>query len=378
MVDESLTKQLLMLVPAEQAARLMLLTTQERVTAAQWERMLREALAYVDWGSQQERMGILLSQLIPVETLIPNRYRAWRPLVRDAVAFWGAHLPPSRLGPKIIEQILLPVDIPLAQRVTTFMAQMPSLQKIGQMIARNRHLDPAFRAELTRLENAIQDIDPVAIRAEIDRQLGPQLITYAVTVQDVHLAEASVSAAVRFTWRNPDTGAREQGVFKVLKPYVSTYLAEELALLQALADFLDVNRHRYTLPQVHVRELLDEVCHLLAVEVDLIQEQANLEAAAQRYAWVTGVRVPRLIRVLSTPTITAMTEEPGVKVTEAFAHVPWKRRQVATRLIEALLAVPLFAPEQVAVFHADPHAGNLFCDERTGEVILLDWALTQR
>jgi predicted unusual protein kinase regulating ubiquinone biosynthesis (AarF/ABC1/UbiB family) len=32
----------------------------------------------------------------------------------------------------------------------------------------------------------------------------------------------------------------------------------------------------------------------------------------------------------------------------------------------------------VAVFHVDPHAGNLFCDERTGEVILLDWALTQR
>jgi predicted unusual protein kinase regulating ubiquinone biosynthesis (AarF/ABC1/UbiB family) len=43
-----------------------------------------------------------------------------------------------------------------------------------------------------------------------------------------------------------------------------------------------------------------------------------------------------------------------------------------------LLAVPLFAPEQEAVFHADPHAGNLFCNQQTGEVILLDWALTQR
>ncbi len=30
------------------------------------------------------------------------------------------------------------------------------------------------------------------------------------------------------------------------------------------------------------------------------------------------------------------------------------------------------------MFHADPHAGNLLYDERNGELIILDWALTER
>jgi predicted unusual protein kinase regulating ubiquinone biosynthesis (AarF/ABC1/UbiB family) len=73
-----------------------------------------------------------------------------------------------------------------------------------------------------------------------------------------------------------------------------------------------------------------------------------------------------------------MTEAPGVKVTDAFLGAPKKRRRVATRLIEALLAIPLFAQAPEAILHADPHAGNLLCDEETGDVILVDWSLTER
>ena len=53
------------------------------------------------------------------------------------------------------------------------------------------------------------------------------------------------------------------------------------------------------------------------------------------------------------------------------------RRRAAEQLIEALIAVPLFARGERSVFHADPHAGNLLYDERTGELVLLDWALTE-
>jgi ubiquinone biosynthesis protein len=42
-----------------------------------------------------------------------------------------------------------------------------------------------------------------------------------------------------------------------------------------------------------------------------------------------------------------------------------------------VIARPLFANEPVSTFHADPHAGNLMYDDRTGELILLDWALTE-
>jgi ubiquinone biosynthesis protein len=40
--------------------------------------------------------------------------------------------------------------------------------------------------------------------------------------------------------------------------------------------------------------------------------------------------------------------------------------------------VPFFSWEDAAVFHADPHAGNLLYDEPNRELVVLDWALAER
>jgi ubiquinone biosynthesis protein len=96
------------------------------------------------------------------------------------------------------------------------------------------------------------------------------------------------------------------------------------------------------------------------------------------YRRLPGVRVPRLIQPLSTATITALTQEKGVKVTEAFARRAAQRLSVAQRLAEALIAVPTLAREKDSIFHADPHAGNLLYDQRRRELVILDWALTER
>ena len=42
---------------------------------------------------------------------------------------------------------------------------------------------------------------------------------------------------IRFTWRNPETGRRERGVFKVLKPHIPEYFTEDMDYLQGLADY---------------------------------------------------------------------------------------------------------------------------------------------
>ncbi|MBA3531192.1 MAG: hypothetical protein H0T73_04640 [Ardenticatenales bacterium] len=377
-LDAAMIEQMIAILPAKQQVALFALAMDESVTDEQIERAVREALEAVDWDSQRDQIRGLIGHIMPLETLVPEIYSEWRPVVRDAVAFVGSRLSTERLVPKLVEQMLLPADMPLEQRLLVLISQMPSLQKIGQIVARNPNLDPSFRTELTRLENAIEDVRPEEIRAEIERQLGKHLKTYRVEIQEVILAEASVSAVVRFTWWNPVSRATEHGVFKVLKPYILKYFPEEMDILQGLAMFFDENRHNYTLPPVGFREVMDDVRRLLEREVNLPQEQANLVTAYDRYDAISGVRVPHLIRELSTSTITAMSEEVGLKVTDAFPHSTRKREKMAARLIEALIAVPMFAPEEQSFFHADPHAGNLFANEKTGEVILLDWALSEK
>jgi ubiquinone biosynthesis protein len=126
-----------------------------------------------------------------------------------------------------------------------------------------------------------------------------------------------------------------------------------------------------------VVDTLDEVRTLLQREVDFRREQATL-AEVNRVYVRRGTHAPCPIPELCTGTITAMSVERGVKVTDAFRESPPARRRLAAQIIKSLIADPIFSEEHNAIFHADPHAGNMIVNEKTGELIVLDWALTGR
>lgn len=328
--------------------------------------------------ANKEEIGTWLARLVPVETFVPHKYRRWRPLVRDAMFYVFSHLSEKRLVPKIIEQIELPTDMAPELRLMRLIAKMPGLQKMGQVLARNRQLAPQVRKALSELENGISDVTPSDISAAIIEQLGTRLKTHQVEVEPAIFSEASVSAVVRFTWWNPQRAQRERGVFKVLKSHIPDCFAEDMTLLQGVGNFLSSKDRGYGFAVRDIAEILSEVRTLLEHELDFEREQASLIDAVRAYRYTFGVRVPHLIKPLSTAHITAMTEESGVKVTDAFRNFPIRRSRIAEQLVEGLLAVPLFSREEDVVFHADPHAGNLLYDEARRELIILDWALAQK
>ena len=321
----------------------------------------------------------IVDAIVPVERLVPESYLKWRPPVRDSMTFVVSRLSPARLAPKLLEQLELPEKTSAEQRLWLLIAKVPGLQKLGQVIARNQHLRPALRNALARLENGIRDVKPEEIRAIIQKELGSRIEKYEVQVAPTILSEASVSAVLRFTWKNPESGRRERGVFKVLKPHIPAYFSEDMDYLQGLAQHFGERHHRYGFPPHLIPDTFKKVRRLLQHEVNFTREQKTLLEASDLYRNMRGVRVPRLIQPLCTPTITALTEERGIKVTNAAARLPVeRRRRIAEQLIEALVAVPLLSSQEHAVFHGDPHAGNLLYDNRAGELSIIDWALRER
>jgi ubiquinone biosynthesis protein len=125
-------------------------------------------------------------------------------------------------------------------------------------------------------------------------------------------------------------------------------------------------------------ETLTEIRLLLEREVDFTREQATLAGALHEYRGLPGVRIPHLIPLLSTTTITAMSFEKGKKVTRVQALPDKLRLDLAERLANAVLAVPALSRDKDAIFHADPHAGNILYDKRKNDLVILDWALTER
>jgi ubiquinone biosynthesis protein len=380
MLDASVIEAGLLHLPPEQLRAAVANFLPQGATATERVSAIEAVLQSPTGQSLREAMARwIVDVIVPVESLVPKAYLKWRPPVRDAMMFVVARLSPARLAPKLLEQIELPADTPPEARLLRLIAKVPGLQKLGQVIARNQHLRPALRTALARLENGIRDVKPEDIRAVIQSELGPRLETYAVKIAPAILSEASVSAVVRFTWQDPDTGRRERGVFKVLKPHIPQYFAEDMDYLQGLAQYFGDRHHTYGFPGNLLPDTFKKVRRLLQHEVNFVREQKTLVEAWSLYRTMRGVRVPRLIQPLCTPRITALTEEHGIKVTNAAARLPAEgRRRVAEQLIEALVAVPLLAAQENAVFHGDPHAGNLLYNNRTGELTIIDWALRER
>ncbi len=328
-------------------------------------------------GLSREEIGKRVTSMIPVETLVIERYQKWRPLVKDALEFIFSHLSEQRLSAKIAEQLALAGDTAPERRLIRLISKMPGLQKLGQVMARNRRLSPALRRALTDLENGMADATVGEIRAILEEGLGERLARYGVEMEDAIFKEGSAGAILRFTWQVPG-GERERGVFKVLKPYVTEAFGEDMTLLTQLGDFLSLKSRGYGFDVTDIKDMLVEVRLLLEHELDFRQEQKTLVEARRIYRSSFGIRVPGVIAPLCTERITAMTEESNVKVTEAFRDSPIRRARIPGQLIEALIAVPLFCREEVAVFHADPHAGNLMYDETNRELVVMDWALAGR
>jgi len=325
----------------------------------------------------RREIGHWVKQLVPIEMLVPETAQRWRPLIQEAIQYIFTHISRQRLTAKLSEQMALPLDTPPEVRLLRLISKMPGLQKVGQALARNRRIPPKLREALSELENGMADVTPAEIRAVLEARLGERLDQYAVRIAPEILSEATCSAVVKFSWCQPGR-ERGDGVFKVLKPYVPACFAEDMKLLQQLGEYLVGKGSKYGFAVREVKETLEEVRLLLEHELDIAHEQATLAEAARMYRASFGIRVPRLIRPLCAEGITAMSSEAGVKVTEAFRRSPIRRERIADQIIEALIAVPFFSWEDAAVFHADPHAGNLLYDEPNRELVVLDWALAER
>ena len=305
-----------------------------------------------------------------LEALLPETLAAWRPLLAEGMAFFLDRLPEARLGAIVAEQFALSANAPAAERITALLAHCPTLHKLGQVVARQPGLDAELRRHLQALESlpASTDIDALLthVRAELGHDSGLRLADRA-------LAEGSVAVVLPFSWRQD--GRSHEGVLKALKPGVAQRLAEELAILPALGDFLARRGAELDLPDIDYRSHLDTAGRLLTQEIRLEHEQANMHAASSLLADDADVFVPALLP-WCTPKLTAMERIDGAKLSDA-ALPAHEARRLGRALVAGLLARPFWSRTDTVPFHGDLHGGNLLL-AADGRIAVLDWSLTAR
>ena len=335
----------------------------------------RLALARRD-GQLPAIVGKIVS-MTGIAAFLPAAYSKFNVILQEGAAFMMCALSDRRLAQKLFDQVLLPFSATPAQRLFELIKDMPTLQKLGQIICRNPGLDPEFKKALIALEDNLHTVNYAALQPLLRDELRDS-DRYEVDIDRRVLAEASVCAVVPAriaTLQAPMENKR--AVLKVVKPQITLNLSEELALWDQLGDFLSEHQSRWGLDEFNFRDTIARVRHLIENETDLAAEQANLRRARHHFNTEPSVKIPEPLP-LSTPHMTVMERLDGKKVTDTEGLTDKEKRDLATALFRVCILQPVQELRESSYFHGDPHAGNLayYFEGRRPRLILYDWSMT--
>jgi ubiquinone biosynthesis protein len=302
--------------------------------------------------------------------LLPQAYSCFARPVKEGLVVFLNGLPASTQEQILAEQAALSASASVSERLGSLARNCPVLHKLGQVLARDQRLAAELRHELRQLESLPPTVDLETIRAILADELGP-LEQLGIALLPPAIAEASVAVVIPF--RDARDPTAPEGVFKILKPGIEDRLDLELDLLGRVGTYLDSRCDELSIPHLDYRESFDHVRAKLCMEVLLDQEQLHLAEAKAFFADEPDVHIPTLYKHC-TPRVTAMERIFGEKVTDHSLDSRGDKHRLARLVTRALLAQPVFSRTHWAMFHSDPHAGNLL-HTHDDRLAILDWSL---
>ena len=337
-------------------------------------------LKAVDWTRWRPQVLELLLHRSHVLEAVPDKGGDWLPIVHDSLLFFLDQLGEERLIERLLDQASVPEDAPRGEHVLQFLAQTPTLQKIGQIFARNPDVPPDLRATLQVLENSLKTTSRDQVTEFILQELGPETVEeYQVHFAEEVLAEATIGVILRCTLVLPGETRVRDAVVKVIKPYVMSALQEELEIFDRLTQYFAENSDSYAIGTILISDMFGEIREALSREIQVLDEQENLAKAGEYYQHNERVTVPELYP-LSTENVTFMEFIHGQKRSDAYPDQPQARARLARLLVDILTVDVLLSPHEIALFHGDPHAGNVFHvlddPQDSYRIALLDWGLS--
>jgi ubiquinone biosynthesis protein len=376
-----LVLQVMSELPEEERARVIGLfqaaqsTPDRRYTADE----VRQILEMIEWKRWRPQVLMLFLHASRVLEVVPEDYQRFVPIVHDSFLVFLDRLSEERFVERLVEQINLPRDADRGERILAFIAKTPSLQKLAQIIARNDVFALDIRRAFQTLENSLATVNHQEILAQVESELGAETIDrYQLQFADEILAEASVGAILPATFVRPGGHEREDAACKVLKPYAISAMEEDLQIIDDVLAHLEEHADFYHIGETPLVDIFKEIREALSREVRVEDEQDNLREAGVYYQDDAKVVIPE-VYPFSTANITCMEFIHGSKITDAYEGRPTERAELARRLSDALTFDVIFSKQDDALFHGDPHAGNVFhfaSDTDPYRIALLDWGLS--
>jgi ubiquinone biosynthesis protein len=244
---------------------------------------------------------------------------------------------------------------PRGRRLVMALTELgPIFVKFGQILSTRRDLLPADIAdELTTLQDRVAPFPEQAARAAIESALGAPIGERYLSFDDRPLASASIAQVHAAVLKD----GREV-VVKVLRPDIHARVADDIALLRAIAA--SVERFHPNADKLQPREIVAEIETTLTNELDLMREGANASLLRRNFAGSNDLYVPEVIWSHTNERVLTLERVRGIPVDDlaALDAAGIDRVRLAEKGVR-LFYTQVFRDN---FFHADAHAGNIWVD----------------
>lgn len=246
----------------------------------------------------------------------------------------------------------------------------PIFVKFGQILSTRRDLMPPDIAdELAYLQDQVAPFDGQLARALVERALARPVEHAFVHFDTTPLASGSIAQvhAARLA------DGREV-VVKVLRPQIERQIAGDIALLTSLASL--VQRTHPRADKIRPREVVAEIEHTLAAELDLQREAANASVLRRNWIGSADLYVPEPIWSHTAERVMTLERVHGIASDDiaALDAAGIDRKALAAKGVRVFYQ-QVFRDN---FFHADAHAGNIWVDpkrKRDPRFIALDFGI---
>jgi ubiquinone biosynthesis protein len=223
--------------------------------------------------------------------------------------------------------------------------------KLGQMMStRGDVVGPALAAELSELQSNVPPDPENAARLTIEEDLGAPISVLFAAFEDAPLGSASVAEVHAATLKDGS-----HVVIKVLRKGIVEKVMTDLEIVQGLAELME--NHSPTLRPYQPVAIVRQFRRTLLRELDFTYERRNLEEFASNFADDPTVHIPAVYRELSSKRVVTMERLFGISGTDqaALEASGQDLKEFAQRGANMYLEMVF----RDALYHADPHPGNL-------------------
>lgn len=266
------------------------------------------------------------------------------------------------------------------QRVRMALTDLgPTFIKLGQMLAARPDLvGPKLGEELKRLRANVRPDEMDQVRSTLAAELGADYQDYFQEIEELPLATASIGQVHRAVLKD---GKRV--VIKVQRQNIDPTVRQDIDVLTGLAQLAErVDGLAVWRPT----ETLRQFAPMILRELDFSRERQNLESFSMLIGKTDpSVRIPAPHKSLCTKRVLVMDELVGVPLSsflksdsvnvESAKEV--SKQSICDSLSETIARVYLSMLFDGAMFHADPHLGNLILLD-DGNLGILDFGMVGR